>query len=234
MTDRAVAAAQLATLLVQAAAVVREFADVERMVRTAIPDSMLGQDYPSVRRQYHDTTYAAVVGYLDSALPVTSYRTLMQRGALEAFPRAFYAGYVEASGGTEVDADDDKWLTGRTNQEVQFIADLFDTLKGLRGTVDANTEAAARADGYTATLDDICSQGRVRGDQAIMLTFKGQRGIKAPCPDCAKWDGKRHSAGFWLKRGLIGRNGNKAFECGRWDGGCQHHYYRDNGEMYAE
>ena len=60
------------------------------------------------------------------------------------------------------------------------------------------------------------------------LTFDGPDGRES-CRECQQWKGKRHTTTFWRRRGLLGRNGNPNFTCGRWV--CQHSFFADSGEL---
>lgn len=209
----------------------RDDLDLEERQRS-LPVRRAAKDYAAIRASYADAIYNAVAGYLDSELPVTRFKSAAGRAVLEAFSAAFYAGYGEASEGDTVDADDDAWLTSRMNQEIQFIAWLFDNLRELRkaGGYDSGAEAQSRSDGYANTLDSIFGEGHVRGDKNAMLTFDGPDG-KNTCKECQRYKGQRHRAKWWLKRDLVRRNGNDNFGCGRWEP-CGHNLFKDSGQLW--
>jgi hypothetical protein len=60
------------------------------------------------------------------------------------------------------------------------------------------------------------------------LTFDGPDGRES-CRECQFHKGKRHTTKYWRSRGLLGRNGNPNFTCGRWV--CQHSFFADDGEL---
>lgn len=201
--------------------------------------------YPSIRAEYKRAITEAMDDYLTAGSRVTAYKSRFKQAATEAFPAAFYAGY-EKNGGdlSDMDKDADEWLTGRMNQEMGFIDQLFVALKQLRDQYDAGDvkiadlrdESAARADGYANTLDVVNGTGRMYAKKNQMLTFDGPDGGRDACKPgegCKKWKGKRFRAKTWISKGLTDRNGNPNFECGRWDN-CQHHFYDDDGNMVLE
>lgn len=193
-----------------------------------------GRAYSTIRREHWESIYGAVVGYLDTSLPVTSYRNLAGRAIVEHYSEAFYKGYEEASGqGDTVAAEDDSWLTDIINSSIGYMADLFAKLKDIRkaGGYDADAIARARADGYATTLDSVYGHGRILGNTNIMLTFSGPDGNES-CGQCQKYKGQRHRGKWWIKYDLVRRNGNENFDCGRWDK-CKHNLYKDNGELWS-
>lgn len=195
--------------------------DSAQVARVAI---LRGRDYATIRREYHDNIYGAVVGYLDSSLPVTRYRNLAKRAIDRLFPAAFQAGYEESSGEETLDKDDAVWIAARAEAEGEFIDDLFASLKELRagGDFDADAVATRHADGYSATLDGIYSEGRLRGAGNRVFEFGGESG-KESCGTCVGLMGKRLRARTIVKRGLIPAPGNRVFECGGWR--CEHFWF---------
>lgn len=200
---------------------------VAEQIKAALPDT---QPYSTTRREYVLRIGAAVSGYLESSGSTTAWRNQARKAVVEEFPNAFYAGYAEA-GGEETEDEDESWLTGAINDELSNVDEMFAALKDLRGTVDPDEEADARADGYAVTLDSVYSEGKLRGNVNIMLTFDGDDG-KESCAQCQRYKGQRHSAKWWLAKDLIRRNGNENFDCGRWEN-CQHDLYDDKGELYT-
>lgn len=201
-------------------------------LKAAVPDV---PGYPATRREYVSRIGAAVNGYLESSGSTTAWRNQARKAIVEEFPNAFYSGYAEA-GGEETEDEDESWLTGAINDELSNVDDMFVALKRLRGTVDPDEEADARAEGYAVTLDSVYSEGKLRGNDNVMLTMEGQDGeSKNACPPgtgCKKYNGQRHSAKWWRARDLIRRNGNENYPCGRWPD-CQHNLYDDEGEEYT-
>src|SRR3990167_3578745 len=171
--------------------------------KAALPDT---RDYPTIRREYRLSIYAAVVGYLDSAGAITRWKNAARRAVVDHFPEAFYSGYAEG-GAEEVEEGDERWLTGRMNEELGYLDDLFSSLRDLRGTVYADAEAQLRADGYVATLDGVYSEGKLRGSKNKTLEFAGDDGAES-CETCQKLKGKRMSVYKIIREGLIPKPGN--------------------------
>jgi len=63
----------------------------------------------------------------------------------------------------------------------------------------------------------------------MYLTYNGEDGEES-CRQCQKYKGQRHKKSWWESRGLLGRNGNENFDCGRWEN-CHHNYYNDAREQ---
>ena len=191
--------------------------------KAALPDT---RDYPTIRREYRLSIYAAVVGYLDSAGAITRWKNAARRAVIDHFPESFYVGYAEG-GAEEVEDGDERWLTGRMNEELGYLDDLFASLRDLRGTVDADAEAQLRADGYAATLDAVYAEGILRGKKNQMLTW--HYGDTDHCDTCAKLDEQRHSAKWYVQRDYIPRKPGAAMDCGGYR--CQCYLETDAGEI---
>jgi hypothetical protein len=96
--------------------------------------------------------------------------------------------------------------------------------------------ATARATGFSATLDSVYAQGKLRSRKNVMLTFAGPNGS----PDnicqknngtCVRLMGKRHSAKYWLSRDLVPYPGNTNYDCGAWE--CRHGLQDDSGNWWT-
>lgn len=194
--------------------------------------------YPTIRAAFYEEVYMAVSGYLESGGAVTSYRNQMRRAVQDFFLDGFYRGYVDA-GAEETDDEDEQWIAGEIANQVEYVNELFDTLKAIRagGGVDASAEGDARATGWSGTLDGIYNQGKALGDGNQMLTMRrdpsAPEAQSDPCATCKRWRDKRRSAKKWARDGLLARNGNLAYECGRWEGSCFDEFYTDNGKKWS-
>jgi hypothetical protein len=197
--------------------------------KAVLPDA---PDYPRTRREYRLAVVGAVGGYLDSDKGIGTFKRQLGRAVIEAFSDAFYAGYRDA-GGEETEAEDERWLTDRQGAELAYVDELFAGLKEKRKgeDFDADAEVDARADGYTATLDGVYTEGKLRGAKNKTLVFVGDDGEES-CPDCQKMKGKRRTIKWILDNDAIPRPGNDFFECGGYR--CQH-YWEDpkTGERYT-
>jgi hypothetical protein len=151
---------------------------------------------------------------------------------VEDVPAAFERGYRDA-GGEELEPEDMAWINATQQQQVDFLTGTFDWLKELRDNDTATEDAVqARVDDWVAGLTGIYAEGKLRGKDNIMLTFDGDDGQES-CKECQRLKGQRHNAKWWIKRDLVRRNGNDNYTCGRWEP-CQHGFYTDDGELYAQ
>jgi hypothetical protein len=192
--------------------------------------------YNQIRSIYKYQIQNAILGFLiDDANNPTKYANEMKKAMVQSFSEAFDRGYADAGGDTkEMEQADHTWVGNKQTTEIGFIGQLFDRLKELKKEEpdeDNTSEVDDRAEGYATTLDGVYAEGRLRGNKNIMLTFDGDDGQES-CKDCQKWKGKRHSAKFWIKRGLIpGQPGNQNFACRGYN--CEHYLFDDNGEIWA-
>jgi hypothetical protein len=203
--------------------------------KAALPDT---EDYDVVRADLVNRLTNAFMEYLASDSSVRAARNDAKQAVVEDVDAAFYRGYEDAAGAdAETEDDDEKWLTAAQSEQLGFMADAFESLKEWRAAGDfTESDVDDRAETWGVTLDGIYQEGKARGAGNVMLTFRRPDGAvasKKPCSDCARLDGKRHSAAWWSKRDLIRRNGNDAFECGRWEG-CLHDLFLDSGDLFSE
>ena len=224
------------TELTQAVNELRALAD-ELMPHTAAPmrRAVIANEpdsYTTLRANFRRAVYGLVKTYLeDTGSRVTFYRNRLVDAIDNELRGAFYRGYLDV-GGEETDREDEDWLASTLDAQREYAYNLFNVLKTLRGQgVDPDTEGETRAAAWAVTLDGVYSEGRLRGDGNQMLTFQGEDGDES-CEDCQYYKGQRHSAKWWTKRGLVARNGNEQFACGRW-APCKHDYYTDAGEKWT-
>lgn len=208
--------------------------DREEEIEAMINDYLVAQfqftgGYPSIRGSYFNNLLAAFQTYLTKkGVRITKYRNDARKTIARGFVDAFYIGYF--SGGlTKVDSVSLRWLASRQSAELGHVDELFNVLRELKKDGDVSV-ASGYADSYTDTLDGIYLEGKMRGNLSVMLTFSGVDGVDS-CRTCVKWSGKRHSADFWVRRGLIpGQPGNPNFECGGYR--CKHNFLDDDGNDY--
>ena len=190
------------------------------------------EDYSVIRADYETRLFDAFIGYGSSGGRVTSFKNAAGRAIIEDFTAAFGRGYRDA-GGEEIEPEDDAWLTERTNQERDYLGGAFDAIGQLRDNETITEDAIqAKVDSWLNGLDGVYAEGKLRGAKNVMLTYDGDDGAES-CDECQKYKGQRHSAKWWINRDLVRRNGNDNYGCGRWKN-CEHHFYTDDGEMYAE
>jgi hypothetical protein len=191
--------------------------------------------YAPIRSAYATEINGAIIEYLfTEGARVTKFRNRYKKAVADYFEDAFRMGYTDGGGdANEMDPDDQEWLSAAITGEWGYVEDLFLQMKNIKNelTQEEMIEwAAARAEGYAKTLDGVYNQGKLRGLKGIMLTFGGDDGEES-CATCQRLKGKRHSAQWWIKRGLTIFRGNRNYECGCWQ--CQHFFFDDKGRVYT-
>jgi len=166
-----------------------------------------------------ETLAGAMSSYLESEQPITSFRNEVRRAVNDAFTMAFYAGWADASPSVEeVPEDAIAWLTGRIEEEIGFADTLFQDLKQLRkdmeteGSEYAEGWIAARAEGYTGTLDAIFAEGKLWGDKEQFLTWR-EGPTSDKCETCVWLDGQRHPASWFIENGYIPQSPGSETDC---------------------
>jgi hypothetical protein len=197
-------------------------------------------DYGTIRGAYHDSIFDAIASYLDGRSGLSAGSSAMKRACATAFVDAFETGWVDTQGeGATYDPapEDSQWLADKIQQEFSNIDVLFQTMKSMVSdteepiTQDEITQYATdRATGYSATLDAVYGQGKLRSQKNKMLTLDGPDGQES-CRTCQKYKGQRHRASWWISRDLIPAPGNENYECGGWQ--CQHVLSDDSGNQWT-
>jgi len=134
----------------------------------------------------------------------------------------------------ELDEDDERaireWTLSQTRNVGAFADDAMAValLKGDERTAARN----GMLERVKQWADSLAWLGRLAGlnatDKDPYLTYDGDDGQES-CPECQKYKGKRKRKSAWEKLGLLARNGNPNFTCGRWEN-CHHNYYNDAGD----
>jgi len=200
------------------------------------PGSRPGASYDQIRNNYIDDLAGAMNEYLNGSGSITRPRNMARRAILTAFDLAFYTGYVDGGGSvSEMLPEDRDWFLARTEQEIGFVDMLFQNLKAARAEAEDTGESldsvvSRHASGYARTLDAVYSEGKLRGSRNIMLALDGPDGQES-CKTCQRLKGKRHSARWWIDRGLVPEQGNANYDCGGWQ--CQHRLFDDQGDQYT-
>jgi hypothetical protein len=209
------------------------FAGVVELAQGKPRIAELARDFETIKAQYGDKVYKAILEYLSSERPSTKFRNDVKKEMVAAFPETFYLAYANGKR-EDVEKEDDAWLTARINQELSNIDATFVSMKSKRDDAveidkaELIDEANARADGYMRSLSGVYAEGLLRGAKSVMLTMVGEDGADN-CKDCKKQKGKRYSARKWIRIGIPGVPGNN-YECGGWK--CQHGLVTDDGERW--
>jgi hypothetical protein len=178
----------------------------------------IGGGYEAIQKEYWAVVYDAVYDYLTGDKSITSFRNAHMKGMATAFTSGAEAGYQDAEAELPLDEDTQSWLDGRIGAEREFIVGLFATLKNASG-IDPSAEAFARADGFTATLDAVYAEAKLRGMKNQMVTWNlGE--TEKHCETCARLAGKRHRISYLLQNDYIPRKPGAAMDCGGWRCDC--------------
>jgi len=178
--------------------------------------------YDGIRTVMRGDIFGAVFGYLSGG-SLADARSRMATGVSKGYIETSDVAFVDGGGELPIDEDTAAWAREQLDAQLNFVDQLFDTLKELRKAgVDAGEEANARADGYCASLDSFYGEMKMRGADNITLEFGGTDG-KESCPDCQRLLGKRHKISYILANNLVPKPGNDAFECQGYE--CQHFWF---------
>jgi len=197
----------------------------------------------SVITVYRDTLSNFVYDALNGRMSEVDFRRAHKALIRSIAPDAFMAG-LRDGGATDEDApsfvEDNRdmlatFITGQTSHVDGFAAAVADVRdeKDKRAAAFERASILKRIDLWVEAMRGIAEQAAVIAKGDPVLTLLGDDGLEN-CATCARYKGKRHRRSWWAKRGLLDRNGNENFECGRWDGGCAHSYYYDSGELAIE
>lgn len=137
----------------------------------------------------------------------------------------------------DMDEGDDAILAGWIDDQLEFVNDFADAVGDVAGLKPPEATAKQqsifdRAKLWAQSLATLGGLAKARALGDPMLTFDGDDGEES-CDDCQRYKGQRHRRSWWEKNGLLQRNGNENFKCGRW-GPCKHHYYDDDGNLVIE
>lgn len=190
-------------------------------------------DITAISAQYHDAITQAITEYFTDVRRRQDANGDFRRATTNAFGDGFETGWIDGGGEMPIDDTDAlDWLNARQEQEYGFVNVLFAQMKDLKDEKDFDyfSFATERADGYTATLQSVYNEGKLRAAKNKMLTFDGEDGQKS-CATCQKYKGQRHRASFWVAHNLIPYPGNSTFECLSYR--CMHGLKDDSGEWFS-
>lgn len=193
--------------------------------------------------RYEAKTIGQIVKQYDDQLTRLVYETFRtgdavdmrraHRAMLKDFGLKVYVEGMREGGNTEPDAEDmktaadvlDDWYISQSEHVNQFAKDAAAAKRDpkLRPAV------LDRVPLWIDSLRNFGEAGKLAELGNIMLTFDGDDGEES-CDDCQRYKGQRHRRNWWAKRGLLERNGNDNYECGRWSN-CHHDFRNDKGEV---
>lgn len=208
---------------------------------TAIANRLLARAHKSINevtRDYSDLLERLVVDAANGNIKAGSIAKQMREAIIADATLVYQEGMREGGikdPAEEMSEDDDQaindWILSQTKYIYGFADDAVAVAKLTGDERTAARDAMlARVEMWVSALEGLGRLGAVNAKGDPMLTFDGDDG-KESCKDCAHYKGERHRKSWWQKRGLLGRNGNDKFECGRWDDHCFHNFYFDDGSL---
>lgn len=183
--------------------------------------------YEGIRLVFRSAVFGSVFGYLSGGDWAAS-RDRMIAALAQAYTDTVDIAYVEGGGELPIDDETATWARGQIEAQFGFIDGLFDDLREIRreGNTDVGAYANARADSYTSALDGFYNAAVMMGTKNKMLTWILGAAEKH-CKDCAKLNGQRHKASWYISRGYFPGKPGSATECGGWN--CQCYLIDDKG-----
>lgn len=151
---------------------------------------------------------------------------------------AFEQGWIEGGGRLEDTEPDDIAMIGDfVSEQSGFVNDFASWLvetndEGKRNWEMKRRVLAERIAAWVLALQNFAERVAARAKGDPYLTFDGDDGEES-CDECQEYKGDRHRMSWWERRGLLKRNGNDNYGCGRW-APCQHHFYYDDGKLAVE
>lgn len=155
------------------------------------------------------------------------------RAMMKDMGRSVYTEGMREGGINEPDDEDiatlddalDEWTSGQFEHVNQFAKDAAAAKKDTT----KREGVLARVELWVAALRNFGEAGKLYALGNIPLTFGGDDGEES-CDDCQRYKGQRHRRDWWAKRGLLERDGNPNYECGRWPA-CHHSFKDDSGKV---
>lgn len=184
-------------------------AGYENRLTTIVNDAMRTGDFVDMRRAHRA---------LLKNVARDVYRDGLREGGIEPRDES-----DEDRAATEEVIDD--WLSGQLEHVNQFAKDAAEARKDK----SKRPEIVGRVALWVDSLRNFGEAGRLAALGNIALTFDGDDGEES-CDDCQRYKGQRHRRNWWAERGLLERNGNENYACGRWEN-CHHSFKDDKGKV---
>jgi hypothetical protein len=157
-----------------------------------------------------------------------AHRAMMKDLGLKCYHEGMREGGID-----EPDSDDvavaqdalDEWAAIQFEYVNQFARDAA----AAKADPTLRPAILDRIPLWADSMRNFGEAGKMYALGNIALRFDGDDGEES-CDDCQRYKGQRHRRNWWAARGLLERNGNPNYECGRWDN-CHHSFYNDAGEV---
>jgi hypothetical protein len=175
---------------------------------------------PAIRARYNNEIVAALTTFFEGG-SVTSPRNQFRQAMTEAFNSAFDTGWVDGGQELPVDEDAAAWLQAQLSGEMANIDSLFEQAKTLRKEpeFDFFTWITTRADGYTNTAASIYNAAALLAKKNQLLTWN-LGNTEKHCDTCAKLDGTKHRASWYIGNNYIPRKPGADMDCGGYRCDC--------------
>jgi hypothetical protein len=157
-----------------------------------------------------------------------AHKALLKNVAFDAYRDGMREGGIAEPDQEDRDVMDEAandWVAGQVEFVNQFAKDAAASKKDK----DKRDGILARIDLWVAALRNFGEAGKLYALGNIPLTFDGEDGEES-CDDCQRYKGQRHRRNWWADRGLLERDGNPNYECGRWPA-CHHSFKDDSGKV---
>lgn len=210
---------------------------VAALLAAEFPDLQI-KSIAEVVRDYENRLTRFAYEVLNSKSDAIDFRRAHKAMLQDMGNRVSVEGWREGGGKAEDFGDEetayvDDWIRGQQGFVNDFAAWLASTDEdGNRNNEGKRSYLATRIGQWVGALQNLGDILRMKAKGDPFLTFDGDDGDES-CDECQEYKGQRHKLSWWEKRGLIARNGNENFTCGRWTP-CNHHFYDDNGKVVIQ
>jgi hypothetical protein len=157
-----------------------------------------------------------------------AHRAMMKDLGLKSYQEGMREGGIETPDEEDAKTADDA-LDEWTSSQFEFVNQFAKDAAQAKKDKDKRPSILARIPLWVDSLRNFGEAGKMYALGNIMLTFDGDDGMES-CYDCQKYKGQRHRRDWWARRGLLERNGNSNYACGRW-ANCHHDFRSDKGEV---
>lgn len=211
--------------IISAAIAAQALRDAVRLVPAVVPylndATIKAAGYDGIRTVMHGAVFGSVFGYLETGGSVAPFRERMVMAVSKAYLETADAAYQEAGAELPLDDDTANWARLELAAQLDYVDQLFETLKDLRkaGDYDSGEVAISRADSWASGLDGFYNEVVLRGSKNQMVEWVlGE--TEKHCPTCLSLNGKRHRISWFIERDYIPRKNGCALDCGGWNCDC--------------
>lgn len=174
----------------------------------------------AINSAYNDAIARSLIGYFEGG-SVTGPKNAFKRAMVEAFGSAVDLGWTDAGEQPPISAELLDWFNARVAEEIGHIDLLFEHAKALRKEPDYDyfTWITARATGYVSSVSAVYNAARMFAEKGKLLEWK-LGNTEKHCVTCAKLNGTRHRASWYIANNYIPRQPGASMECGGYRCDC--------------